>query len=162
VKKTKPEIVPLIDDEHRQRFVREHGRNISVIAPAGVGKTRSIVERILKLAEHARAAELLPRLVVVTFSVAAAQEMQGRARVAIRAANLPSAVQRAFQQTFFGTIHSFCVRLLGLYGHYLGLPGAMALPKSEDELWERFLIHGTQHDPLADPALERHRPDSSA
>jgi ATP-dependent helicase/nuclease subunit A len=153
VKKTKPEIVPLIDDEHRQRFVREHGRNISVIAPAGVGKTRSIVERILKLAEHARAAELLPRLVVVTFSVAAAQEMQGRARVAIRAANLPSAVQRAFQQTFFGTIHSFCVRLLGLYGHYLGLPGAMALPKSEDELWERFLIHGTQHDPLADPAL---------
>ena len=145
--------IPLADEAERTRFVEVHDKNISVIAPAGVGKTRGIVDRILQLARDPRAEELLPRLVVVTFSVAAAQEMQSRARVGIRAQKLSAPVQRAFQQTFFGTIHSFCVRLLSRYGHYLGLPGAMNLPRSEDELWERFLIHGARHDPLTDPAL---------
>jgi ATP-dependent exoDNAse (exonuclease V) beta subunit len=144
---------PLADEEHRHRFTHEHGKNISVIAPAGVGKTRGIVERILQIARDPRAHELLPRLVVVTFSVAAAQEMQGRARIGIREEKVPARIQRAFQQAFFGTIHSFCVRLLSRFGHYLGLPGALTLPRSEDELWERFLIHGARHDPLSDPAL---------
>jgi len=145
--------IPLADDSERRRFVEIHDKNISVIAPAGVGKTRGIVDRILQIARDPRAEELLPRLVVVTFSVAAAQEMQSRTRVGIRAQKISAPVQRAFQQTFFGTIHSFCLRLLSRYGHYLGLPGALNLPQSEEELWERFLIHGARHDPLADPAL---------
>jgi ATP-dependent exoDNAse (exonuclease V) beta subunit len=152
--KKKPVVVPLSDEEARRSFHEVHNRNISVIAPAGVGKTRGIVNRILQLARDPRATELLPRLVVVTFSVAAAQEMQGRARVSLRGERLPLPVQRAFQQTFFGTIHSFCVQLLGRFGHYLGLPGALTLPRSEDELWERFLVHGAQRDPAAEqPAL---------
>jgi len=153
MKKGKPASVPLADEEHRQRFIQVHDKNISVIAPAGVGKTRSLVDRILQLARQPDAEELLPRLVVVTFSVAAAQEMQMRARVAIREAQLKLGVQRAFQQAFFGTIHSFCVRLLGRFGHYLGLPGALTLPRSEDELWDRFLIHGARRDPAAEPEL---------
>jgi ATP-dependent helicase/nuclease subunit A len=151
MKKDAPQ--PLADAEHRHRFTHEHGKNISVIAPAGVGKTRGIIDRILQLARDPRAEDLLPRLVVVTFSVAAAQEMQSRARVGIREEKVPARIQRAFQQAFFGTIHSFCVRLLSRFGHYLGLPGALTLPRSEDELWERFLIHGARHDPLTDPAL---------
>jgi len=145
--------ISLADESERRRFIEIHDKNISVIAPAGVGKTRGIVDRILQIARDPRAEELLPRLVVVTFSVAAAQEMQSRARVGIRAQKISAPVQRAFQQTFFGTIHSFCLRLLSRYGHYLGLPGGLNLPRSEEELWERFLIHGARHDPLADPAL---------
>jgi ATP-dependent exoDNAse (exonuclease V) beta subunit len=153
-KKTEAPIVSLLADAfHRQRFVEVHDKNISVIAPAGVGKTRSLVDRIVQLAGQPHAEDLLPRLVVVTFSVAAAQEMQSRARVALRGARLKLGVQRAFQQTFFGTIHSFCVRLLSRFGHYLGLPGALTLPRSEEELWERFLIHGARRDPAAEPEL---------
>jgi ATP-dependent exoDNAse (exonuclease V) beta subunit len=153
VKKANPAAIPLADQEHRRRFVEVHDKNISVIAPAGVGKTRSLVDRVLQLARQPDAEERLPRLVVVTFSVAAAQEMQLRARVAIREAQLKLGVQRAFQQAFFGTIHSFCVRLLNRFGHYLGLPGALTLPRSEDELWDRFLIHGARRDPAAEPEL---------
>jgi ATP-dependent exoDNAse (exonuclease V) beta subunit len=135
----------LIDQSERDRFILEPERNLSVIAPAGVGKTRSIVERIVHLARlkpEAEAVERLSRLIVVTYSVKAAQEMQQRARVAIRAAQVSAAVQRAFQQTFFGTIHSYCVRLLDRFGHYLGLPSSVTLLQADDELWNRFLTRG--------------------
>jgi len=134
----------LIDQAERDRFVLEQGKNISVIAPAGVGKTTSIVERIVHLASlpEAEAVDRLSRLIVVTYSVRAAQQMQQKARVAIRAATVSARVQRAFQQTFFGTIHSYCVRLLERFGHYLGLPSPVALLQGDDELWNRFLLRG--------------------
>ena len=153
MKKRTPEAAAPADADHRRRFVEVLDKNISVTAPAGVGKTRSLVDRIVRLASQPDATELLPRLVVVTFSVAAAQEMQLRARAALRVTRLGPGVQRAFQQVFFGTIHSFCVRLLSRFGHYLGLPGALALPRSDEELWERFLVHGARRDPAAEPEL---------
>jgi hypothetical protein len=134
----------LIDQLERDRFVQEQGKNISVIAPAGVGKTTSIVNRIVHLAQlpEEQAIDRLSRLIVVTYSVRAAQQMQQKARVAIRAAKVPARVQRAFQQTFFGTIHSYCVRLLDRFGHYLGLPSPVGLLQDDTELWNRFLLRG--------------------
>ncbi len=134
----------LIDQAERDRFVLEQGKNISVIAPAGVGKTTSIVERIVHLARlpEKDAVDRLSRLIVVTYSVRAAQQMQQKARVAIRAAAVSTRVQREFQQTFFGTIHSYCVRLLERFGHYLGLPSPVALLEDDEELWNRFLVRG--------------------
>jgi ATP-dependent exoDNAse (exonuclease V) beta subunit len=136
---------PLADEAERSRFIETQGKNISVIAPAGVGKTHAIVSRIVKIAGHDSveiAQDRLSRLVVVTYSVRAAQEMQQRARAAIRAANVPPSVQRAFQQVFFGTIHSYCVRLLDRFGHYLGLPSPAALLEDHTECWNRFLVRG--------------------
>jgi ATP-dependent exoDNAse (exonuclease V) beta subunit len=134
----------LIDQAERDRFVQEQAKNISVIAPAGVGKTTSIVNRIVYLAHlpEAQAIDRLSRLIVVTYSVRAAQQMQQKARVAIRAAAVSTRVQRAFQQTFFGTIHSYCVRLLERFGHYLGLPSPVGLLQDDTELWHRFLLRG--------------------
>jgi ATP-dependent exoDNAse (exonuclease V) beta subunit len=134
----------LADQPERDRFVQSYGQNISVIAPAGVGKTRAIVERIVHLAKlpEAQAVDRLPRLVVVTYSVRAAQEMQQRTRAALRGESISPQVQRAFQQTFFGTIHSYCVRLLDRFGHYLGLPSSVALLRDDEEMWSRFLMRG--------------------
>jgi len=145
----------LIDQLERDRFVSAHGKNISVIAPAGVGKTRAIVDRIVALAAQPEelAVNRLARLIVVTYSVKAAQEMQQRARAAIRQAGVSSRVQRAFQQTFFGTIHSYCVRLLERFGHYLGLPSPVALLLDHEDWWNRFLLRGLGAGTLADPAL---------
>jgi ATP-dependent exoDNAse (exonuclease V) beta subunit len=136
---------PLADETERSRFIETPGKNISVIAPAGVGKTHAIVSRIVKIASHESAEiaqDRLSRLVVVTYSVRAAQEMQQRARAAIRAANVAPSVQRVFQQVFFGTIHSYCVRLLDRFGHYLGLPSPAALLEDHVECWNRFLVRG--------------------
>lgn len=134
----------LSDQAERERFITAFGKNISVIAPAGVGKTHAIVERIVGLAKQPEelAVDRLKRLVVVTYSVRAAQQMQQRARTAIRQSGVSPRAQRAFQQTFFGTIHSYCVQLLDRFGHYLGLPSPVGLLQNQDELWNRFLTRG--------------------
>jgi ATP-dependent exoDNAse (exonuclease V) beta subunit len=139
----------LLDQAERDRFVKLDGRNISVIAPAGVGKTTAIVQRIVHLAglPEEQAADRLSRLVVVTYSVRAAQQLQQKSRVGIREATISARVQRAFEQTFFGTIHSYCVRLLDRFGHYLGLPSPVELVQEDNpELWSRFLRRGLPAD----------------
>lgn len=132
----------LPDQQERDRFVGERERHLSLIAPAGVGKTHTIVQRLIQIAGEPRAEEILPRLVVVTFSVKAAQEMQARARMALAEATVTSTVRRAFQQIYFGTIHSYCVRLLERFGSHLGLTAPLTLVEDEQECWEQFLRRG--------------------
>ena len=79
--------------------------------------------------------KILPRLVVVTFANRAADEMQQRARQVLLEDNLGAEVQTAFNRAFFGTIHSFCMKLLTDFGHYLGLPAPLELLSDDDDLW---------------------------
>ncbi|MBV9008624.1 MAG: UvrD-helicase domain-containing protein [Verrucomicrobia bacterium] len=135
-----------IDDRPlRARFIRSVEENFSIIAPAGVGKTQSIVERIVSIARHKNAGAWLPRLVVVTFTKRAADEMQQRAREEILRAQVSLEVLEQFNRAFFGTIHSFCVELLRDFGHHLGLPAKFELVEQDDELWLDFL-HGSIDD----------------
>ncbi len=130
----------LRDHSARRRFAGELDRNFSVVASAGSGKTHAITERIVQLARTANAIDILPNLVVVTFTHRAADEMQQRTRQRILEEHRPPAVQAAFNRAFFGTIHSFCMKLLGNYGHYLGLPSPLELvAEDDDELWEAFV-----------------------
>src|SRR5438552_4025032 len=110
------------DEAARARFATELDRNFSVVASAGSGKTTAITQRILSIARSPNAFEILPRLVVVTFTNRAADEMQQRTRQALIEEHLRQEVQTAFNRAFFGTIHSFCMKLLTDFGHYLGLP----------------------------------------
>src|ERR1051326_4259236 len=128
-----------IDQPARQRFIDELDHNFSVIAAAGSGKTRAITDRIGQIAKSARARELLPQLVVVAFTNRAADEMQQRARAEVLKAKVPIEVLSALNRTFFGTIHSFCVRLLESYGHHLGLPPAFEVITDDDEIWNDFV-----------------------
>jgi ATP-dependent exoDNAse (exonuclease V) beta subunit len=127
------------DTDARERFASELDRNFSVVASAGSGKTTAIVERVLSIARCANAAELLPRLVVVTYANRAADEMQQRARQLLLERNLPAHVQTAFNRAFFGTIHAFCLKLLTEHGHYLGLPAPLELLADDDDLWREFV-----------------------
>jgi ATP-dependent exoDNAse (exonuclease V) beta subunit len=128
----------------RRRFAEELDRNFSVVASAGSGKTHAITERIVQLAASTCAREILPKLVVVTFTHRAADEMQQRTRQRILDAGLPDEVQTAFGRAFFGTIHSFCMKLLADYGHYLGLPTALELVTDDDVLWDEFVQQQTR------------------
>ena len=123
---------------------RELDRNFSVVASAGSGKTTAIIERILSIARSPNAAEILPRLVVVTFTNRAADEMQQRTRQALLQENLRQEVQTAFNRAFFGTIHSFCMKLLTDFGHYLGLPAPLELVEDDEDLWQEFAQNQTR------------------
>jgi ATP-dependent exoDNAse (exonuclease V) beta subunit len=132
------------DESVRARFATELDRNFSVVASAGSGKTTGIIERILSIARSPNAAEILPRLVVVTFTNRAADEMQQRTRQALLQENLGQKVQTAFNRAFFGTIHSFCMKLLTDFGHYLGLPAPLELVEDDDDLWQEFAQNQTR------------------
>src|SRR5437899_2191729 len=132
------------DECVRARFASELDRNFSVVASAGSGKTTAITERILSIARSPNAAEILPRLVVVTFTNRAADEMQQRTRQALLEQHLRQEVQTAFNRAFFGTIHSFCMKLLTDFGHYLGLPAPLELVEGDDDLWQEFAQNQTR------------------
>jgi ATP-dependent helicase/nuclease subunit A len=132
------------DEFVRARFASELDRNFSVVASAGSGKTTAITERILSIARSRNAVEILPRLVVVTFTNRAADEMQQRTRQALLEENLRQEVHTAFNRAFFGTIHSFCMKLLTDFGHYLGLPAPLELVEDDDDLWQEFTQNQTR------------------
>jgi ATP-dependent exoDNAse (exonuclease V) beta subunit len=132
------------DEAVRARFASELDRNFSVVASAGSGKTTAITQRVLSIARSPNAAQTLPRLVVVTFTNRAADEMQQRTRQALLEENLRPEVQTAFNQAFFGTIHSFCMGLLTDFGHYLGLPAPLELVEDDDDLWQEFAQNQTR------------------
>jgi len=133
------------DESARARFASELDRNFSVVASAGSGKTTAITQRVLSIARSANAAQILPRLVVVTFTNRAADEMQQRTRQALLQENLRPEVQTAFNRAFFGTIHSFCMKLLTDFGHYLGLPAPLELvSEDDDDLWQEFAQNQTR------------------
>src|SRR5213595_2827534 len=136
--------VTLRDESARARFASELDRNFSVVASAGSGKTTAITQRVLSIARSPNAAETLPCLVVVTFTNRAADEMQQRTRQALLEENLRPEVQTAFNRAFFGTIHSFCMKLLTDFGHYLGLPAPLELVTEDDDLWQEFAQNQTR------------------
>jgi ATP-dependent exoDNAse (exonuclease V) beta subunit len=138
-------MVRLSDESARARFAGELDRNFSVVASAGSGKTTAITQRVLSIARSPNAAETLPHLVVVTFTNRAADEMQQRTRQALLEENLRQEVQTAFNRAFFGTIHSFCMKLLTDFGHYLGLPAPLELVEDDDDLWQEFAQNQTRN-----------------
>ncbi len=127
------------DQDARQRFACELETNFSVIASAGSGKTRAITDRVLEIAKNRNALKRLPQLVVVTYTNRAADEMQQRTRQQILEAGLSLDVIEAFNRAFFGTIHSFCMKLLATHGHHLGLPPNLELITDDADLWNQFV-----------------------
>src|SRR6266576_668871 len=132
------------DQFARARFASELDRNFSVVASAGSGKTTAITQRVLSIARSPNAVKILPRLVVVTFTNRAADEMQQRTRQALLQEHLRQEVQTAFNRAFFGTIHSFCMKLLTDFGHYLGLPAPLELVEDDNDLWQEFAQNQTR------------------
>ena len=132
------------DESARARFASELDRNFSVVASAGSGKTTAITKRVLSIARSPNAVKILPCLVIVTFTNRAADEMQQRTRQALLQENLRPEVQTAFNRAFFGTIHSFCMKLLTDFGHFLGLPAPLELVEDDDELWQEFSQNQTR------------------
>ena len=118
------------DAEARRRFRVEIDKDFSVTAPAGVGKTHALVERIATLAE--RQPQRLPGLVVITYTKKAANSL--KQRVYERLSRGGDGVRTLLNQSFFGTIHSFCWQLIQKFE-----ATPYELLKDDNDVRERFL-----------------------
>lgn len=107
--------------------ISAHG-NVLVMAGAGTGKTRTLVERCLAQLLDVVAPCDLDEILIVTFTEAAAAEMKRRLRNRIEEeiARGPDG-QRLGEQLALvdtapiGTLHSICLRLIRDHFHQLGL-----------------------------------------
>lgn len=94
------------DAEQRKLFCKAIDQDFSLIAPAGVGKTYSIVERIFTLAQEIP--EELPALCVITYTRKAAETLKIRTLNRLKNCLNFNEILPLLQQSFFGTIHSLC------------------------------------------------------
>ncbi|MCI9336076.1 MAG: helicase-exonuclease AddAB subunit AddA [Lachnospiraceae bacterium] len=111
-----------------------HGRNILVSAAAGSGKTAVLVERIVRMVCDEAHPVDIDRLLVVTFTNAAAAEMRERiaAGISKRLSGNPESAHIQRQATLLHnaqitTIDSFCLFLLRNHFNEIGLDPAFRI-----------------------------------
>lgn len=133
----------LVDQSARNIFTKEIHSNFSVIAPAGVGKTTAIVHRVLTFIDYALEIdpELVSQLVVVTYTQKAANEMLQRVQTELLVKKYPPVVFNLLNKAFFGTIHSFCLKLINTYGYMIGIPGKFEILDNAQSLSTEFTRH---------------------
>ena len=129
------------EKQDREDMIRIHDVNYFVEAGAGAGKTRLVRDRII--AQVVDGGYEPQQIVAITFTVAAAREMQERIiaglREIIKDSDEPVArreraekVLSEMDRMIIGTIHSFCNRLLTERAFGIGLrPDASLLEESE-------------------------------
>ena len=128
--------------EQQQRVIDVRGRNLLVSAAAGSGKTAVLVERIVKMVSDSEQPVDIDRLLVVTFTNAAAAEMRERISRALndRLAADPENEHLQRQTTLLHnaritTIDSFCLFVLRNQFHTIGLdPGFRIAEEGENRL----------------------------
>ena len=122
---------------NQQRAIMANG-NVLVMAGAGTGKTSTLVERCLARVCHEANPVPLDRILMVTFTEAAATEMRKRIREGLeqRAAAQPQnewlAEQLALVETArISTLHSFCLQLTREHFYELGLDPELTVLSAE-------------------------------
>jgi ATP-dependent helicase/nuclease subunit A len=148
---------PPRDQAARDRFRDAGDRNLAVSANAGSGKTTAISRRLAALALAPDAATTLRTTAVVTYTRKAAGEIGRRARQELlqrlhAEGRTDLAPLDHLEQAFFGTIHSFCLRLARRYGPGLGInlnPQVTEGEEAEEARWQEFL----EQDPMQFTAL---------
>lgn len=117
--------------ESQERAISLRGKNILVSAAAGSGKTAVLVERIIRMISEGEDPADIDRLLIVTFTNAAAGEMRERISAAI-AEKLVAEPENAHLQrqatlihnAQITTIHSFCLFVIRNHFQEIGLDPA--------------------------------------
>lgn len=145
--------------KEQREVIELRGRNLLVSAAAGSGKTAVLVERIIrKITDESHPVDI-DRLLIVTFTNAAAAEMRERIGLALASAleTQPDNVHLQRQQTLLHnaqitTIHSFCLYVIRNYFHRIEMEpdfrvaeeGELKLLQSDvlDNVLERYYAEG--------------------
>ena len=144
----KPEGSLWSDDQWRA--IAESGSDILVAAAAGSGKTAVLVERIIRKISNEEAGFSVDRLLVATFTKAAASEMRQRIREALEhkleedsdAGNEYLRRQLALLgRASITTLHSFCLEVIRRYYQMIPIdPGFRILNEHEAEMMRQELL----------------------
>ena len=139
----------------QQQVIDLRNRNLLVSAAAGSGKTAVLVERIISKITDEDSPLDIDKLLIVTFTNAAAAEMRERIGMAIESAleRQPDNIHLQRQQTLLHnaqitTIHSFCLYVIRNYFHRIDMEpdfrmaeeGELKLLKSDvmDKVLEQY------------------------
>ncbi len=119
----------------QQEAVAARG-NVLVVAGAGAGKTRTLVERCLAWLLDEQNQGSVDEILMVTFTQAAAAEMRKRLRDGLERAQSSSArlaEQLALLETaHICTLHSFCLELVSQHFYELGLDPQLTVMSEEE------------------------------
>ena len=134
--------------EEQQKVIRLRNRNILVSAAAGSGKTAVLVERIISRLTRENPPLDVDRLLIMTFTEAAAAEMKERIGLAIEKAleedpqNEHLRKQSVLIRTAkIMTIHSFCNSVIREYFHTIDLdPGFRVAEEGELKLLKQEVV----------------------
>ncbi|TBL70456.1 UvrD-helicase domain-containing protein [Paenibacillus thalictri] len=124
------------------------GRNLLVAAAAGSGKTAVLVERIIRRISDEEQPVDVDRLLVATFTKAAAAEMRQRIREALEKtlASRPESEHLRRQLALMGrasitTLHSFCLDVIRRHYQLIRLdPGFRIANETESELLRQDVL----------------------
>ena len=145
----------------QEQVIQLHNRNILVSAAAGSGKTAVLVERIVRMVCDEAHPVDIDRLLIVTFTNAAASEMRERIASGIAAAlrEHPESEHIQRQSTLLHnaqitTIDSFCLFIIRNHFHEIGLDPAFRVADENEvgllaqevlaELLEECYAEGSQ------------------
>ncbi len=153
------------DEAQRRRIHEELDATLFVEAGAGTGKTRELIERLVRLVASGRAE--LRSIAAITFTESAAAELRDRVRlrleeVARDGSDLPDAQRRRCYDALaqldaaaIETLHAFAQRILSDHALDARLPPIIDVQEeirasiAFDERWAMFLDHL-----LSDPSME--------
>lgn len=114
--------------------IETHGTNILVAAAAGSGKTAVLVERVIRMICNNENPVSVDRLLILTFTTAAADEMKRKIATAInkKLAENPGDSWLKEQSikvnsAAISTIHAFCSRIISNNAHLTNLPSNYTL-----------------------------------
>lgn len=106
-------------NKEQETAINLRGKNLLVSASAGTGKTAVLVERIIRMAVDIDNPIDLDRMLIVTFTNAAAEEMRERIRIALynKIKTNPRNIKLRKQMLLMGqanvsTIHTFCSEVI--------------------------------------------------
>ncbi|MEQ8201131.1 MAG: helicase-exonuclease AddAB subunit AddA [Syntrophomonadaceae bacterium] len=113
--------------EKQLEAINDRGHNLLVAAAAGSGKTAVLVERIIQLVRQDRID--IDRLLIVTFTQAAAGEMRSRISSRLLEAMQAEGADQDFlrhqvnllNQASISTLHSFCLDVVHRYFHIIDI-----------------------------------------
>ena len=116
-------------DPDQREAVFHAGGPLLLVAGAGSGKTRAIVARIARLVRDGVAPE---RIVGITFTNRAAEEMRDRVAVLLGRSHARKPGNRS-GLPWLGTFHAFGAGLLRRFGTKIGLPPAFTIYDARDQ-----------------------------
>ena len=125
--------------DDQQRVIDARNCNLLVSAAAGSGKTAVLVERIIKLITDEKNDVDIDRLLVVTFTNAAAAEMKTRVGEAIESRLIDEPDNEHLQRQAsllhnaqITTMHSFCQYIIRNYFHVIDIDPAFKVANEND------------------------------